>query len=471
MKKPDTTSRAARLLRLWVAVVALTLSCGDSSDDHAPVPDEDHAGHDEHLGEEGLIELTSGQLESAGIRVETVGPGAVFESRMLPGTILPNEDAVTHVTPRVPGQVRRVAVQLGDSVEPGDLLCVIDSVELGDAVAAFLRAEELVSAAEETLRRGRELYRRRLESLTAVMDGAVEVARRIHAREEELQARAVSTIRPLLEAEKALELAELDREKQFTELRAERDARLLELDLDVRARRIDVTAARNRLRTLGVAPGELAGLQPDSALLAGEVLVRSRGAGVIVDRHISAGEYVDAGSKLFIVQDLSQVWFVASAFEEQLHDIGVGQAARVTLDAFPDAPLDGKVSFLDYRIDATSRALGVRITLENAQVASWDAELPLRPGMFGRAEVRTEPRTAALVLPESALVHEDSGDAVFVRVGEFEFERRPVRSTPVAGGFVEIVQGLTAGEDVVVEGAFLLKSVERSGELGGGHSH
>ena len=68
-------------------------------------------------------------------------------------------------------------------------------------------------------------------------------------------------------------------------------------------------------------------------------------------------------------------------------------------------------------------------------------------------------------------MHDDEGDYVFVQVEPFAFERRDVAVKPVAGDMVEVTSGLEAGEKVAVSGTFLLKSAERQGELGGGHSH
>ena len=421
--------------------------------------------------EEGHIELTEEQFRSAGIEVTEVGPGRVFEALTLPGTVAPNADSVLHVTPRVAGQVRHVFKHLGEAVEPGELLCIIDSVQLGVAVADYVRDRGRMEAAEETLKREAELYDARVSALLKVLDGAIAVHERIFRREEQLQQKAVSTVRPLLEAEKALQAAKLDKDRQLTELEAQRESRLLALEIDLRAKRIDLTAAANGLRTLGIAREDVDNLGDDSPLLSGEYRVLAPGSGVVVDRHVSAGEFVEAGSKLFVVEDLSNVWFVASAFEEQLRSLRSGQPASVSLDAFPETVLGGTVSFVDYHVDPTSRSVGVRITLDNQALESWPEEFPLRPGMFGRVDLETEARAAALVLPERALVHDDEGDYVFVQVEPFAFERRGVAVRAGAGGIVEITHGLKPGERIAVSGTFLLKSAERQGELGGGHSH
>lgn len=453
-----------RSLAVFTLLIAPSMvSCTETHEPHELLQEEPES--------DGHIELTETQFESAGIQVTVAQPGRVSEELTLPGTVAPNANAVLHVTPRVPGQVRSVAKQLGDVVQAGEVMCVIDSVQLGDAVADYLRNRERVDAAMETRKREEEWFTGRLSALKTVLDGAVAIQENIYDREDELRKKAVSTIRPLMEAERAFKVAKLERDKQLTELKAERDARLLALDFDLRTKRIDLNAAANQLRILGLRTEDFEGLDDTSPLLSGVYEVRSTGDGVVVSRHVSIGEFVDAGAKLYIIEDLSNVWFVASAFEEQLQMVRSGQAARITLDAFPGTTLIGAVSFLDYHVDPTSRSVGVRITLDNTQLESWPEELPLRPGMFGRAMLETTARQAELIIPETALVHDDSGDYVFVQVEPFAFTRRDVRATLVAGGMVEITAGLKAGEAVAVTGTFLLKSAERQSELGGGHSH
>ena len=460
-------------------VMGCSKESADSHDghDHGSEPhqeDTGQTGHSEssaHEGEGEHVELTEQQFKSAGIEVLAAGPGLVADSISLSGTIETNADAVLHVTPRVSGQVRSVAKHLGDSIVEGDLLCVLDSVELGRAVADFLRDKEMLVAAEETLSREKDLFVGRLDSLDSVLQGSIEIQRRILDREEELQEKAVSTIRPLLEAEKAFQMAELEMKKQLTELRAERDARILALEVALRAKQIDMAAATNRLTALGLSPEEVHNLDSGSPLLSGEYRIYSPGTGIIVSRHLSVGEFAEAGAKLFVVEDLSNVWFVASAFEDQLRNLRSGQKASVTLDAFPGNSLAGKMNFLDYHVDRTSRSVGVRITLANSQVVGWDEELPLRPGMFGKAEIETAIRQVGIALPEKALVHEDAGEYVFVQVEPLAFERRDIEVRHASGEMVEVLSGLKEGELVAVAGTFLLKSAERQAELGGGHSH
>ncbi len=479
-KRTSLIAASASALILLPFLMSCAKDAADDHDDHAHDEDShvegteqtangDASAHEE--GEGGHVELTERQFQSAGIEVWAAEPGQVAEAMFLSGTIAPNADAVLHVTPRVAGQVRSVAKHLGDFVETGDLLCVLDSVELGRAAAEFLRDVELLDAAEETYTKEKELYGGQLESLTLVLQGSIDIQQRILEREQELHQKAVSTIRPLLEAQKTYQLAELEKDMQLTKLQAERDVRMLALEVAIRSRRIALTAAANRLTALGLSMEDVKNLDGDSPLLSGEYRIFSPGEGIIVNRHVSAGEFAEAGTKLFVVEDLSDVWFIASAFENQLLGLRSGQSASINIDAFPGITLDGQVDLLDYHVDPTSRSIGVRITLANEQLGNWPEDLPLRPGMFGQATIETASRQAAIVLPEKALVHEDAGAYVFVQVEPLGFERRDVEVRHAAGGMVEILSGVKQGELVAIAGTFLLKSAERQAELGGGHSH
>lgn len=470
--------RATLLLALSLSMAGCSPGDSRTSEVHAEQAADEHDEHsdersDDQSGaqQEGIVELTEAQLASAGVRVERAAPGEIPNHLTLPAVVAENADAITHVNPRAPGIVRSIHKQLGEEVREGDLLCVIDSVELGSAVAGYVRTRAMVDAGETTLQRERELFEERLATAERVLEGAIEIDRRIRGREEELQEKAVSTIRPLLEADRALQNSELDKERQLTELRAERDSRLLALEIELRERRILAESARNQLLALGIEAPALDGLASESPLLAGTYQIRAPRGGIVSGRHISTGEYVDAETKLYTVEDLSRVWIVASAFEGQVRSVRTGQHARIRLDAFPESVFDGQVTLVGYEVDRESRALGVRIELDNPELADWPEEFPIRPGMFGRVDLVVERTNAHVVLPESALVHDDEGEFVFVQVSAGTFERRAVQLGATSSELVEVREGVEPGEQVAVTGTFQLKSILRKGELGEGHGH
>ncbi|MAZ90337.1 MAG: hypothetical protein CMF76_00005, partial [Maricaulis sp.] len=249
-------------------------------------------------------------------------------------------------------------------------------------------------------------------------------------------------------------------------------------------------------------------LEADEAHGHGRYPLRAPRSGIVVARDITANEYVDTSSKLFLIQDLSRVWVIASVYEGDLARVRRGQAALVRLEAFPQVTLRGRVTFIDYHVDPNSRACEVRIELPNEPIQGWEEPFPLRPGMFGTVELVLAEKQAAVAVPESAIVHEGERNYVFVALaakqgaedahGDREehggdegheheghddegdnhdggprhrFARRAVQIGARGGDVVQVTDGLRAGEQVVVEGTFTLKSTARQGELGGGHSH
>lgn len=444
-----------RMLPFVLAMLAV--ACSPAPDDeHATGAPSDDAVHaeDEHAGENeaGAVELTAKQMASAGVQTLVVGPGTVESTLRLAATVSPDRDARSHVTPRVRGLARSIQVGLGDTVEEGDVLCEIDSPDFGRLVSAYITAAATLAMDEQTLSGERALLERN-----------VELAQEVFDREEDLAEKGIATLAGRYEAETRLQDARL-----------RRDSRLLELGARVAKARIDLVAAERELEILGVPHDDLSGMtsvasEPHATL--GTYAIRAPRAGVVVSREVSDAEFVDTATTLFTIQDLSTIWVQGAIYERDLPRVRRGAKAIVRLDAFPGETFVGEVEVIDTSFSATTRAAGVRVVLVNEPIASWTEALPVRPGMFGSIEVTTGTIEAAVVVPESALVHEVDGDFVFVEVGERHFELKPVVTGAAAGDRVEIVEGLAAGDRVVSAGTFLLKASLRGGELGEGHGH
>lgn len=415
--------------------------------------------------DDGVVVLTEAQAANAGIETTLVAPGRIVETLDLVARVEPDEDAVVHVTPKVAGLVEAVHAGLGDVLEAGQSLAEIASADLGSHVASWLEARATRDAADETLQTAETLFEQRLQTLTEVLDAEVDLAQKVLQKEQELYEQQVATLRPKLEAEKALRQAELQRKREIVALQAERDRTLLDLRLDRRRAAIAVDAAYDQLMALQIDPEHL-DPAADSPLRRGRFVVRAPKAGVVVARDATLGERVDTTTELFLVEDLAQVWVIASAYEKDLAKLRTGQPVEVRLDALPGLRFTGAVTRIGFLVSETTRSARVRIELPNEPVAEWPERFPLRPGMFGHASVTVAAREVPVAIPEAALVHEGSATYVFVAEGERTFRRVPV---DVGGGgeIVAVERGLEAGQRVVVEGAFVLKSMARQDELGG----
>ena len=149
----------------------------------------------------------------------------------------------------------------------------------------------------------------------------------------------------------------------------------------------------------------------------------------------------------------------------------LGDGVTVEVDAYPATPFTGEVAYLGSSVQSETRTARARIEVPNP-------EGRLRPGMFARVRI-FDPHTSAgaadavevIAVPEAAVQRDGDRSVVFVALGEGHFEPRTVKLGRHGEGFVEVLEGVVAGELVVVEGAFFLKSERAREELGGGHSH
>lgn len=192
-----------------------------------------------------------------------------------------------------------------------------------------------------------------------------------------------------------------------------------------------------------------------------DLVIRAPVAGVVVVRDAIVGQPVTTEQTLASISDLDEVWFLARVFEKDLGKLDVGAASDVKLNAYPNETFEGKVEYISRQIDSAARTVTARIRLPNR------GEM-LRLGLFGTARVvakNEKPGEPALVVPRSALIEVTSKTVVFVHAAPDEFELHEVTVGEGAAGKVRILAGLREGEEVVVDGAFTVKSVLLRGTL------
>jgi cobalt-zinc-cadmium efflux system membrane fusion protein len=207
---------------------------------------------------------------------------------------------------------------------------------------------------------------------------------------------------------------------------------------------------------------QLAGLGAGTATGSAFLLaLKSPIAGTILSRDAVVGQPVTPDRTLGSIADLTRVWFLGRIFEKDLSELRVGAPSEVALNAFPERPFAGTVEFIGQQIDPAARTLTARIALANPDGL-------LRIGLFGTARVSKGPAPGEprLAVPRTALIEVADKTVVFVRQPDGDFELHGVVPGEASIGMVEIVSGLREGEDVVVEGAFTLKSAVLRSTLG-----
>lgn len=224
---------------------------------------------------------------------------------------------------------------------------------------------------------------------------------------------------------------------------------------------------RQRLVLLGFAPQDI-----DAIAAAGApsqtVNLRAPVRGYIARKSALRGVYVQPGTELFQIADLSTVWLIADVYESEIGRVKVGQKAVLELPAYPGERFAGKVTFIYPALAAGSRTLQARIEFRNPG-------LKLRPGMYGDVTLDLGDSNA-IVVPAEALVDTGEIQYVFVSKGGGRFEPRRVRAGWSGGGRVAVLEGLQEGERVVTTANFLLDSesrlraaIEGFGAAPGGH--
>ena len=208
-------------------------------------------------------------------------------------------------------------------------------------------------------------------------------------------------------------------------------------------------SALQRLRNWDISETELQRLTQDGTSTQ-YLTLRSPANGVVLEKPAIQGKRFMAGEVLYQVADLSRVWLLAEVFEQDLGQVRIGQAANIRVDAYPEKVFAGKVTFIYPTVTPESRTARVRVELANPQAL-------LKPSMYARAQFSSlRGKGQSLTVPDSAVLDTGTRQLVLVQRGEGKFEPRQVKLGARGDGFIEVLDGVKAGELVVVSANFLI---------------
>ncbi len=394
-------------------------SHGHEGHEHSGGEHEHDEGEEGHAGE---VTLTAEAISASGIKLEPARKQALVATRTVPARVAFNAEATAHVGTSIPGRVTAVRVKLGDSVKKADPLLVIDSPEFGVAQSELLQRRSDVQVARTNV----EVVKTAFERASRLLEGKGIAKAEFQRREGEYKAAQGQ----LLSAESGFK------------------------------------AASNKLKLLGMSDAELERFEKTGTINS-QIIIRAPIDGRVTEKEVTLGEVVGPESPpLLVLADMTTLWVLADVPEGVVHQVALGAPARVVIPSLANHVVEGKVAYVDPKINPQSRSAAVRIEVpgENS---------PLQPGMFGQAEIvgGEEKATDAIVVPAAAIQNIEGGPALFVPVeGEANtFTKRPVTvGTPISG-MVPILSGLNEGEQYVVAGSFTLKA--DLGKQSAAHSH
>ncbi|MBS0154664.1 MAG: efflux RND transporter periplasmic adaptor subunit [Nitrospira sp.] len=395
--KSLTPGYTARLVVSFAAVLS-AVSCQPSQDEAQKRPP--HAT--QSAAQADMIELPDGSSMLSQIQTERVGYRSMRMSlKAQGGKILPNENRLAHLGPRVPGRIVAVYANLGDRVESGQRLLLLDSPAFGEAQLEYRKRRTAMRVSEKAFERAKALS-----------------------------------------AEGAIGISEYQRrEAEYENAKAE------------------LYEAEEKLHLLGMAEREIQRLSTEQLPHAevAQVFLRAPFSGEIIERNATVGEVVDSSKTLFTVADLSTVWVRADFPEQQIGMLKTGLVVEVRVSAYPETVFQGTITYIGAMIDPATRTITARSQIPNS-------DRRLRPEMFAEVTVRTQEQSL-LAVPRAALQQVGNRTMVFVTRGLRRFEWLEVTTGESSNEYVQIKAGLKEGEEIVTEGSYALKSEALRGQM------
>ncbi|HPV82000.1 MAG TPA: efflux RND transporter periplasmic adaptor subunit [Nitrospira sp.] len=337
---------------------------------------------------------SSGQIETAVVDFKPAQPELV-----LVGKVAYGEDRYSKISSPLQGRVVEVRAKLGDRVEAGATLLVIDSSDITAAYSEFVKEASELEYSTRAQELAKELY-----------------------------------------ATKALALKDLKQaENDLIKARAEfRRAKERLLSLRIPAAELEKPLAQQRITS--------------------RFEMKSPLTGTVVERAVTPGQSVggDVGQVLFTVADLDRLQVVADVYERDLALVKVSQVGRINVEAYPGTDFASVVASIGDVVDPNTRTIKVRAWVDNR-------DQRLKPEMFARLRLDIGDATPFLTIPKEAVVEIDGKHFVYVVEGTDHYLKHEVTVSNVSSGQVRILEGLTSGQRIVTKGAVLVKGQEVKG--------
>jgi Cu(I)/Ag(I) efflux system membrane fusion protein/cobalt-zinc-cadmium efflux system membrane fusion protein len=181
-----------------------------------------------------------------------------------------------------------------------------------------------------------------------------------------------------------------------------------------------------------------------------DLTIQSPASGYITERNAFPNLYAEPGTRLYTIADLSRVWVNAQVFQSDVGRLKPGDESAITVDAYPQKTFHGRVEEVLPQVDATTRTVQVRLSIENK-------DLLLKPGMFVNVDLKSA-MGRRLVVPASSVLQTGLKQIVFLNKGDGRIEPKEVILGPQTGDDFVILKGLEAHQAIVTSANFLIDS-------------
>ncbi len=382
-----------------------------------------------------LVTLSSSAEQEAGVGLAKVEIRELDSDVNVTGEVLANANTQTHVTTPVTGRVTQILVSLGNHIQEGKPLLIVRSTDIEQAESDMLQGEQQV--------------RSDLKQALIQINFDTETADAQLKLDEKIFERMKGLYKEKIVAKADFQAAETAYVKDQIAVDAQRKKNQATVSLSEEKMKLVTGPAKTRLRLLGVPDEKIAEVMR-TQIVDPLVPVLSPESGIIVERLVNVGELIDPSKPLFTIGDFDTVWLKADVFEKEIPKIQIGQPIELKVDSFPDKVFTGKLDYVANQIDGDTRTLAVRAEVSNPQGL-------LKPKMFARMKIIVGLQKV-LSIPNTAVQDTRTGKVTYVPKGNNTFEERKVKLGSQSGDYVEVLDGLKPGENVVTEGSFDLRA-------------
>ncbi|HEX7379118.1 MAG TPA: efflux RND transporter periplasmic adaptor subunit [Pirellulales bacterium] len=364
-------------------------------------------------------------VRKSGIEMAVVEQRPMVQEVVALGAVNYDQTLLAQLSARVAGTVWSVEKKVGEPIKRGEMMAIIEALDVGRAKSEFLQAVVAAELREDTLLRMREYQ-------ASISD------------------------RGLREAEAAA------REARIKLFNAQQT--LVNLGLPVRLEDVANLHDRElveRVHFLGLPKKLIAKLDPQKTT-ANLVPLIAPFDGIVIGRDIVVGELVEPStSGYFVLADVRRMWIELDVRKEDAFKIRLGQEVVFAVDGLEEQ-VRGNISWVSTEVDRRTRMMEARVEVDNplihSEPSAVDGQRLLRANMFGVGRIRIHENPEAVVVPSQAIQRDGATAVVFVRTDERVFQPRPVELGIVNDVYAEVLTGLKPGDRIAAAGSHVLKA-------------
>jgi cobalt-zinc-cadmium efflux system membrane fusion protein len=321
---------------------------------------------------------------------------------IIPARVITSQDNEARIGSLVQGRVYQVYAKVGDYVREGQVLMTLEGLDIGEIKAGFLKTKAALEYAKANFERQKKLFDEKIGSQKALLESQAEY------------------------------------EKALAEFEAEDE----------------------RIHSVGLNDEDVANGKNGEEHTSGTLPIKSQINGIVVERNVVIGQFIDATTNAFTIINTNTVWIDGQIYEKDLAKITRKTDVLFTAAAYQNEKFNGRIIYIGQTVDEQSRTITIRGEFSNPYNK-------LKPNMFGELKVPHSTKTDAIMIPNESVVKETGQEYVFIQTNATTFKKRTVITGASVGNMIEIKDGLKAGDTVVSKGVFYLKSELKKDEIAG----